>query len=380
MTKSDMYCDVRSIPHAGDHRPFPPHFFLHNTNKMFKLGIIGAGRLGSFHANKAAAHADIHFLGVYDPVPDSAAALAQKHQVRAFETLESLLTETEAVVIATPTVSHHRVGMECLARGQHVLMEKPLATTSNEARELVETAQCTKRILQVGHVERFNPAWQAADLVLSLLKTEPAVIEATRTSGYTFRSTDIGTVLDMMIHDLDLVLSVVRSPIQSVAACGFHQIDPSGQSGHEDTAQARITFENGTVANFFASRTAPEAVRFMKITTRFRSANIDFGTGKTRLIRADGNVMHGEFAPKNTDSARMARLAPTFMKEHFHVEEIASASADALKLEMDDFVLAMKRNKQPKVPGREAMNAIFAAEAILTEIRKPQPTTQRRVA
>lgn len=337
---------------------------------MLKLGIIGAGRLGTFHADKAAAHRDVQLVGVFDSLAASRETLAQKHGAEAFAEIDALLAVVDAVVVATPTVSHHAVGMRALAAGRHLLMEKPLAVSKTEAAELVAAARSNRCVLQVGHVERFNPAWQAAAPVLDgVLCGEPALFESVRTSGYTFRSTDIGTVLDMMIHDLDLILSVETSPLLSVSAFGFHQIDPSRRCGHEDTVHAYLRFQSGSTASLFTSRIAPEAERRMKITMQNVTAHIDFGTRKTRIMTPKAHVRAGRFAPDKVPQDQIATIAPTFMKEQFLVREYDEPAVDALALEMDDFVESIARDREPLASGSQALRAVAVAEQIVESLR-----------
>lgn len=338
---------------------------------MLQLGIIGAGRLGSFHADKAAQHPNVELVGVYDPLTAASETVAAKYGAKAFDDPDALLDAVDAVVIATPTVTHHAMGMRALKKERHVLMEKPLAVSFVEAWALVDAADKSGCILQVGHVERFNPAWKSAlpFLEKALDDDKRVLIEAERSSPYTFRSTDIGTVLDMMIHDLDLVLSVVDSPVEDVEAVGFWQIDPGGrQGGHEDTVRARLRFENGFVATFFTSRVVREAVRCMTITTDAGVATIDFGSRKTTIITPDEAVLRGDFAPKSIDAAQAAALASKFMQEHFRVQENEGAAVDALALEMDDFVSAIENSRAPLVTGAQALRAVETAERILNAL------------
>jgi len=221
---------------------------------MLKLGIIGAGRLGSFHADKAVAHPGVELVGIADPSDTARNSLAKKHGVQTFTAFDEMLPMVDAVVIASPTFLHFGLGNACLQEGKHVLMEKPMCASLAEGRQLVDLAKQRGLILQVGHVEEFNPAWAAAKKLIrsDLMAGEPILIDAVRTSGYTFRSTDIGAVFDMMIHDIDLVLSLAASQVFSVDAIGFHIIG----GPHEDIAHARLRFDNGCAANLFSSRVA----------------------------------------------------------------------------------------------------------------------------
>ena len=333
---------------------------------MLKLGIIGTGRLGSFHADKAAAHPDVELVAVMDLSESSRKALAAKHNVADCATLNDLFPLVDAVVVATPTFAHYELGVRCLRQGLHVLMEKPMCASLSEAEQLVDAAQKSNVVFQVGHVEEFNPAWTAAEPMLEVIRSgQPVLIDAMRSSGYTFRSTDIGTVFDMMIHDLDLVLSIVPSPIRSVDAVGFNVIG----GPHEDIADARIRFENGSVANFFSSRVAAQVARSMRLTTTEMTASIDFGNRTTSFLRPDTTVLQGTFAPERISFEEAAKLAPMFMKDRFTTEEIASDAVDALALEMDDFVCSIQTGGVPKVSGRRSLVAIAAAERIVKVIR-----------
>jgi len=332
---------------------------------MLKLGIIGTGRLGSFHADKAAAHPDVELVAVWDPVESSRKALAAKHNVAGCATLDELFPLVDAVVIAAPTFAHHGLGIRCLLQHKHVLMEKPMCTSTDEAEVLVHAALKAKVVFQVGHVEAFNPAWAAAEPMLEKIRSgQPVLIDAVRCSGYTFRSTDVGTVFDMMIHDLDLVLSVVPSPVQSVEAVGFNVIG----GPYEDIANARIRFENGSVANFFSSRVAPQVERTMRLTTSEATATIDFGSRTASFLRPDAAVLQGTFTPARVSFEEAAKLAPTFMREHFTTEELPNDAVDALALEMDDFVRAVRTGSAPKVSGSRAVAAVVVAENIVKRI------------
>jgi len=332
-----------------------------------KLGIIGTGRLGSFHADKAVAHPNIELAAVMDPSENSRKTLAAKHNVPDCATPDELFPLVDAVVIAAPTSTHYELGIRCLQRGLHVLMEKPMCASLSEAERLVEAAEESNVVLQVGHVEEFNPAWTAAEPLLEKIRSgEPVLIDAVRCSGYTFRSTDVGAVFDMMIHDLDLVLSIVPSPIYSIDAVGFNVIG----GPYEDIANTRIRFANGSVANFFASRVAPQVTRSMRLTTTSTTATIDFGSRTVSFVKPDSAVLRGTFAPDRISFDDAAKLAPTFMKEHFASEEIQSAAVDALALEMNDFVHSVQTGGVPQVSGKRALVAVSVAENVVKAIRK----------
>ncbi|MDR1140667.1 MAG: Gfo/Idh/MocA family oxidoreductase [Planctomycetaceae bacterium] len=345
---------------------------------MLKLGIIGAGRLGSFHADKAVLHKTVELVGVVDPSEPARKSLAEKYQIREYLTIEELIAAVDAVVIASPTSLHYKLGEICLRNGLHVLMEKPMCSSWDDARKLVETAQQTGVVFQIGHVEEFNPAWRVAQEGLQfqdIKNGHSALIDAVRTSGYTFRITDVGTVFDMMIHDLDLVLSLIPSPVLFVDAVGFNMLGGT----HEDVANAQIRFENGTIARFYSSRVAPNAVREMRITSTSCTTTIDFAARTVKKYQPDEHVLQGLFNPDHVSPDVAAKLAPNFIKEHFLTNEMTSdtvpalAVVDALAKEMDDFVESIQTGRQPCVSGQRALTAVAVAETIVESIRKKLP-------
>ena len=345
---------------------------------MLKIGIIGAGRLGSFHADKTAAHPGVELVGVADPCETARSVLAGKHHVPAFASFDEMLPLVDAVVIASPTFLHFGLGSACLEAGKHVLMEKPMCASLAEGRKLVALAKQHGLVLQVGHVEEFNPAWGAAKKLIrnDLMAGEPILIDAVRTSGYTFRSTDIGTVFDMMIHDIDLVLSLAASQVFSVTAIGFHIIGGT----NEDTAHARLLFDNGCAANLFSSRVADNTERKMKITTATATVTVDFATRTTTCHRADEAVLQGKFAPNKVLPDSVSLLTPTFMTDAFTLESTTHDAVDALAAELDDFVLSIQTHKVPRVSGSRALESISVAETIVRSISKSGSRWQVRRA
>ena len=335
---------------------------------MLKLGIIGTGRLGSFHADKIAAHTEAELIGVSDPCESARNSVAQKHGVKAFDLFDDMLPEVDAVVIAAPTYLHYGLGKACLQAGKHVLMEKPMCSSLDESRILVDLAKQRGLVLQVGHVEEFNPAWTAAKKTLrqDLMLGEPLLIDAVRTSGYTFRSTDVGTVFDMMVHDIDLVLSLVSSDVVSVDAIGFHIIG----GPNEDVAHARMHFDNGCAANLFSSRVADKAERKMRISTSSATITVDFATRTTTCHRAGGEVLEGKFAPNRVLPDSVPLLTPTFMQDAFSLSTETHDAVDALAAELDDFVVSVQTGKVPRVSGVRALEAVLVAEAIVRCISK----------
>jgi len=327
--------------------------------KPLRLAVIGAGRLGGFHAQKAAAREDVALIGVADPVAEQRQCVAAQCGCRAVTDYQNLIGEIDAAIVAAPTFLHRQIGLELLASGVHVLMEKPLAPTSQDAQDLVSAARANRVVLQVGHVERFNPAFTASAAHLRDAK----YIEAVRASGFTFRSTDVGVVLDLMIHDIDLVLSVVRSPVRRVDAVGFSVI-----GGHEDVANARLEFENGTVASLAASRVSYDPVRRMSVWTNRAYSSIDFASRETSIVRPSEALLQRQFDVDSLTTEEIDHYRTHLFEEHLPCETLQSEPIDALAAELNDFVESLLTSRQPRVTGEHGAAAVELAERVLLEI------------
>jgi predicted dehydrogenase len=262
-------------------------------------------------------------------------------------------------VIAAPTRFHHSLALALLNSGVHLLVEKPLTRTTAEADELVEAAQRAGVVLQVGHVERFNPAMTAARAHVR----DPKYVEAVRASGFTFRSTDIGVVLDLMIHDLDLVLWMVRSPVREVDALGLSVL-----GGHEDVANARLKFESGCVATLGASRVSYEPARRMQAWSSRAMAHVDFATRTTTVVRPSETLLARRFDVESLSAAQLEHYKAHLLEEHLPCEQIEGEAVDALQLELDDFVASIRRSRPPRVSGQQGRDAVAVAEQILSKI------------
>lgn len=324
-----------------------------------RLAVIGAGRLGGFHAQKVAAREDLALIGVADPVAEQRQRVAAECGCRAVANYEDMIGEIDAAIVAAPTGLHHPIGLELLSNGVHVLMEKPLAPAAEDARELVEVAEANRVVLQVGHVERFNPAFTACMAHVRDAK----YIEAVRSSGFTFRSMDVGVVMDLMIHDIDLVLSVVRSGVQRVDAVGFSVV-----GGHEDLASARIEFNNGAVASLTASRVSYEPVRRMSVWTSQACSSIDFASRETSVIKPSQVLLDRRFDADGLTPEEVAHYREHFLEEHLPCETLQSEPIDALAAELNDFVESLRMPRQPRVTGEHGAQAVGVAEQILAEI------------
>ena len=330
-----------------------------------RLGVIGTGRLGGFHASKAANDPEVDFIGVSDVSEENRKRVAEQWRVRSFDSVEELLLNVDAVILATPSVLHAEIGRKVLKAGKHLLVEKPATTTGATALELARIAKEKNLVMQVGHVEQHNPAWRAAQQYLLDVRAGivPAFVDSTRTSGYTFRSTDVGATFDLMIHDIELVLSLIPSAITRVSAFGFSQF-----GGFEDASFATLEFENGSIARLKASRVEMNAVRQTTIRTSKQSLFVDFAARSAKLVRPKKEILEGIFSPRNVSFSEMAARVPTFMQEEYETEELVKDPFDALALEMRDFVSAILRGTQSTVPGERAAQAVAVAEAIVRDL------------
>ena len=322
--------------------------------KRFRLVVVGAGHLGSIHARLAQQVPDFELVGLVDPVPAVRNRIAAELKVEAFEQIDDVPGPVHAAVVATPTQYHCEVGLGLLKKGLHLLIEKPLASTQSEADDLVNAAQMSGTVLQVGHVERFNSAFSAAQSHIN----KPKYIEAIRFSGYTGRSIDIGVVLDLMIHDIDVVLSLVRSSVRRVKAIGF-----SVFGGHEDVATARLHFENGCVADLRASRVSRIPQRTMHVFTPTCFVTLDFATRTANLVRP-----HQDILERRVDTAVAASQNKQLLDEFLPCTTLASQDNNAILDELHDFARAIRTSSKPRVTGRQGRNAVALAERILRSL------------
>lgn len=327
--------------------------------KRLRVGVVGVGHLGQHHARILASLPDVDLVAVADARPEQAQTIADRYGTRGVSDYHEILGRVDAVSIAVPTVLHREVAGTFLSRGIHALVEKPLASSLAEAELLVSLSHSTGALLQVGHIERFNPALSA----LHQMAIRPKYINAERLSTYTFRSTDIGVVLDLMIHDIDLVLSLTNSPFRSAAAVG---VSLFGE--HEDVANARIEFEDGTVANLTASRASYTAVRKMRIWGTEGYVSLDFATRQATLVQPSEEFLSGQLGLEGVDLSQ-----PSAVKEHLfgrilRVDQVQTAGREPLALELEDFVQALRDRARPRVNGDDALRAMRVADQVLKSL------------
>lgn len=323
-----------------------------------RVAVVGAGHLGRIHARLLASLPDVELTAVVDPILRAAEEVAVLHGARPLTSHRDATRLADAAIIATPTVHHHAVGLELIRAGLHTFVEKPLAPSVRQAEELVAVAASHNRILQVGHVERFNPAFSAAASV-----GRPQYIEAVRTSGYTFRSTDIGAVLDLMIHDIDLALTLAQSDVERVEALGFSLLGK-----HEDMAQARLTFANGCVANLTASRTSFIAQRRMQVFGSRGFAALDFSAPSARLVLPSDTILHGGIDIDLLGQEEKQAIREKLFVDHLVSQDVPVEPRNAIQDELAEFIAAIRGQSAPSVDGRQALCAIAVAERILAAI------------
>ncbi len=339
---------------------------LPGVSDVVKVAVLGVGGLGQHHARIYAEMeqaGDVEFVGLYDPNLERAREIAEKNGVRALESMEAALEQADGVSIVTPTVTHHELASKFLKAGCHVLVEKPITDEADQAAELVQLAQENDRVLQVGHVERFNPVF---DYLQSVAK-EPRFIETHRLSPYPARSMDIGVVLDLMIHDLDIVLAFVDSPVKEVDGVGVPVLSAS-----EDIANARLKFENGCVANLTVSRVSPERMRKIRVfsggeTTSYVSLDYQKQEGYIYRIAADSAEESSLW--QKLLHAKDSAIVSEFGGKKVVREPVPIAKDEPLKLELQHFVECVRERQTPKVSGEAGRQALEVALEITRQIQ-----------
>lgn len=326
-----------------------------------RVGVVGGGHLGTIHTRLLLQHPDVECIGIADPNPAACHRAEQSFRVATTLDYRSWGGDLDAAIIAAPSQNHYEIAAELLRRGVHLLIEKPLTTATWQADQLVELARQSGAIVQVGHVERFNPAWNAVCHKIG----RPQYIEATRHSGYSFRSTDIGVVFDLMIHDLDLVHWLVGSPVTDVQAFGTTIL-----SRDEDFAQARLQFECGTVANFSASRCSSTASRVIRLFGSQGFATIDLANHSAEVIEisptaADVRLMGDSLSAEQKQKYRDEMFSSVLPRSTLTVEP-----CNAIFEEQKDWIEAIRNGQTPRVDIFAGRHAVALAESITQAISR----------
>jgi len=320
---------------------------------MLKIGVLGAGHLGKIHIKCLKEIEGYQFVGFFDPDAEIADYVEKEYCIRKFASIDELINSVDAVDIVTPTVSHFECANKALRKSKHVFIEKPLTTTVKEAKALIELAREADVKVQVGHVERFNPAFLAALPFFD----NPMFIETHRLAQFNPRGTDVPVILDLMIHDIDIILSVVKSNIKKVSASGVAVV-----SDTPDIANARIEFDNGCVANLTASRISMKNMRKSRFFQRDAYISVDFLTKETEIIRMKN--VEGETDPL----AVIIDLGKDKAKKQIFFEKPDVVQVNAIKMELETFYDAILNNSTPPVTIIDGYNSLELAYNIIEKL------------
>ncbi|HPG11568.1 MAG TPA: Gfo/Idh/MocA family oxidoreductase [Chitinophagaceae bacterium] len=317
---------------------------------MLKVGVFGAGHLGKFHLNNWKEIADTEIVGFFDPNDDTAIEVAEKYQIPRFLDAALLIEACDAIDVAAPTNFHFEICEAAIKKGKHVFVEKPLANTMTEARSLVKLAAESGIKFQVGHVERFNPAY----LAVQELELNPMFIEVHRLAQFNPRGTEVSVILDLMIHDIDIILSIVKSDVKSISASGVGVMTET-----PDIANARIEFDNGCVANLTSSRISMKKMRKMRLFQKDSYIGIDFLNKKTEIIKlkesGDSNVF--AFDIETPGGKKTIAIANPVIPE-----------VNAIRRELEEFKDAIINNTKTIVSEMDGLMAMDVAHQILEKI------------
>lgn len=326
---------------------------LLKKNRMLKIGVLGAGHLGKIHIRLIKEIDAYELVGFYDPIPEAAAKAAEEYGVKAYSDMDELIAACDVIDIVTPTLSHYECAVKAIRNSKHIFIEKPITNTVEEAKHLITLAEEANVKVQVGHVERYNPAFTATRPYIK----HPMFIETHRLAQFNPRGTDVSVVLDLMIHDLDIVLSIVKSNVRRISASGVAVV-----SDTPDITNARLEFDNGCVANLTASRISLKNMRKTRIFQKDAYLSVDFLEKETEVVRMSN--VEGEPDP----------LSVTFdlgegkgMKE-IYFEKPTVEPNNAIKDELSAFANAILTDTTPEVTIHDGYNALDIAHKIIEKI------------
>lgn len=331
-----------------------------------RVMVVGVGALGRHHARIVAGLNDAELAVVAEPREDIGRPLAEQYGAEWVADFRSALDRVDAASIVVPTFAHGPVAAEFLKRRLPILVEKPLAADAAQARELVALANANQTLLQVGHVERFNPAFQTARQHAG----SPKYIRAERVSPFPFRSLDISVVQDLLIHDIDLTLDLAASPVVDVRAFGTRVL-----SDHEDMVTARLTFENGCIADLTASRVHPSARREMQIWSALGCVTIDFQSRQVSTYSLSESLLFGRSLMERArePAADIEQLKKDIFGKFIRVDQPAVPEGDALTAELREFVTCVRNRQEPSCSGREALKALEVADRVAAAMKAGRP-------
>jgi predicted dehydrogenase len=320
------------------------------------VGVVGTGHLGSLHAKMYAQIPDVTFAGVFDEDRARAEAVAAECGTKAFATLDELFAAVQAVSIVTPTRTHAAIALRAIERGIHAFIEKPITTTIAEARSVVDAAQKRNVKVQVGHIERFNPAI----LALEKYDIRPMFVESHRLSQFNPRGTDVAVVLDLMIHDIDIILSLVGSPVEKIEANGVSVV-----SENLDIANARLQFANGCVANVTASRISQKKMRKMRLFQKDAYISVDFSEGLAEVFR-----LVDEDDPSAQATMMLGKIESGAKHRKIVYEQPEIKEVNALQHELELFARAIREDRPTVVTATEGLQALQIAHDIMERIQQ----------
>ena len=322
-----------------------------------KVGVIGIGNMGWHHARVLSLLKDAELIGVADLDEERGKLAMEQFNCNWYGNYKDLLHQVEAVCIAVPTLFHHEVGLECLKSGKHVLIEKPIAANKEEASSLINASNNAKKLLQVGHIERFNPAFR--ELTKVVANEEVVVLEARRHSPHPERANDVSVVLELMIHDIDIILSIVRSGVKKVSASGVSVISET-----HDIANARIEFDNGCVANLTSSRISLKNMRKTRFFQKDAYISVDFLDKKLEVFQME--ELQGEADPFDI----VLDLGTDKPKKKILIDKPDIAESNAIKEELIAFYNSIVNDSETPVTIEDGLNAMLVAHQVLDEMSK----------
>ncbi|MFI5251195.1 MAG: Gfo/Idh/MocA family oxidoreductase [Bacteroidota bacterium] len=324
-------------------------------NKL-PVGVVGVGRLGSLHAKMYSSIENAQLIGVTDIDNERMRSAAEEFQCSAFQSLDELLSNVKALSIAAATRAHYEIAKKALQRGIHILIEKPITATVEEARELVSLANKHHCKIQVGHIERFNPAL----LALEKYNLAPMFVESHRLAQFNPRGTDVDVVLDLMIHDIDIIMSLVKSEVGEIRANGISVVSDS-----IDIANARLQFGNGCVANVTASRISQKKMRKMRMFQKDAYISVDFSDGLAEVFRLlDSND------PQTRSTMMLGEIESGTTKRKIIYEQPEIKEINALKYELESFISVIQNGAEPVVTGADGLKALEVAGRIIEAIKQ----------
>lgn len=317
--------------------------------KQLNVGVFGAGHLGKIHLRLLNESKRFNLVGFYDPDVKASQALAKANGYVYFDNQDELIAACEVIDIVTPTLYHHAVAKDCITQGKHIFIEKPITRTVEEAEELVQLADEKGVKGQVGHVERFNPAFKAVKQSLG----QPMFVESHRLAEFNPRGTDVSVVLDLMIHDIDIILSVIKSKVKNISASGVAVVSET-----PDIANARIEFENGAVANLTASRISLKNMRKLRFFQKEAYISVDFFIKKVEVVKMKD-------APDEPEEFALLLQTAEGHKKQIYFDLPAVKESNAILEELETFADAIELDQEPIVPLNHATEALRVAYQII---------------